>query len=323
MGADRVRVAVIGCGSRGISHLRPLSEFADVEIIAVCDPVEVSLQRAVDEFGIPESFAGVDELLSATQPDAVIVATPAHLNAEAALACLQAGVDTLLEKPPGLSSVETRKLRDAAVDSGARGMVAWNRRFNPYILAARRRIEARGPIHQLVGEFHKSMTVFEDNNRFPEHFRDRLLFETPIHAIDIVRAMADGEVAEVHSIVRRVASKYRTVHAALVRFDNGCVAQLTAAYTSGGRLERYEIHGEYVSAYLEGVNSGVFEEGRTQETLDVSGMPDSTIAEDRFFIDCIRQDKPIDLPAASLDEAIKTMALCEAILDGTNEEDGS
>ena len=156
MGANRVRVAVIGCGSRGISHLRPLSKFADVEIIAVCDPVEASLQRAVDEFEIPESFAGVDELLSATQPDAVIVATPAHLNAEAALACLEAGVDTLLEKPPGLSSVETRKLRDAAVDSGARGMVAWNRRFNPYILAARRRIEARGhpPVGRRISQIH-------------------------------------------------------------------------------------------------------------------------------------------------------------------------
>ena len=33
--------------------------------------------------------------------------------------------------------------------------------------------------------------------------------------------------------------------------------------------------------------------------------------------------KAIDLPAASLDEAIKTMALCEAILDGTDEADGS
>ena len=52
-------------------------------------------------------------------------------------------------------------------------------------------------------------------------------------------------------------------------------------------------------------------------------MPDSTIAEDRFFIDCIRLNKPIDLPAANLDEAIKTMALCEAILDGTDEADGS
>ena len=79
MGANRVRVAVIGCGSRGISHLRPLSEFADVEIIAVCDPVEVSLQRVVDEFGMTwsdgsynlwcsealETLSGVDRELEA------------------------------------------------------------------------------------------------------------------------------------------------------------------------------------------------------------------------------------------------------------------
>ena len=36
----------------------------------------------------------------------------------------------------------------------------------------------------------------------------------------------------------------------------------------------------------------------------------------QFFVDCIREDRPVGLPAANLDEAIKSMQLAEAILAG-------
>ena len=68
-------------------------------------------------------------MLDAEELAAAIVATPAHLNAEAALPCLERGIDTLLEKPPGMSLDQTRALKGAAEASGARGMVGWNRRF--------------------------------------------------------------------------------------------------------------------------------------------------------------------------------------------------
>ena len=49
------------------------------------------------------AYADVEAMLDAEELAAAIVATPAHLNAEAALPCLERGVDTLLEKPPGMS----------------------------------------------------------------------------------------------------------------------------------------------------------------------------------------------------------------------------
>ena len=41
-------------------------------------------------------------------------------------------------------------------------------------------------------------------------------------------------------------------------FANGCVAQISANYTTDARLERYEIHGRDISAYLEGIHGGEF-----------------------------------------------------------------
>ena len=41
---------------------------------------------------------------------------------------------------------------------------------------------------------------------------------------------------------------------------------------------------------------------------------------DRYFLDCIVDDRPVSLPAAMLDESVKTMELAEAILAGLRDE---
>ena len=141
-----IPVGLIGCGGRGRGHVRALHALEDVELVAVCDPVAANREQVGDEWGVERRYADVEAMLDAEELTAAIVATPAHLNAEAALPCLERGVDTLLEKPPGMSLDQTRALKEAAEASGARGMVGWNRRFDPLVLQVREEIESRGPI---------------------------------------------------------------------------------------------------------------------------------------------------------------------------------
>ena len=310
-----LRVGVVGCGSRGRGHIQILNGFEDVHLAAVCDPIAAIRGTVCERYGIEGQYGDVPELLDGETLDAVFVAPPAHLNAALALPCLEAGINTFLEKPPGLSARETEGLKAASEATAAKAMVGWNRRFHPIIAQARDRVLDRGPVTQLVGEFHKSITALGNSDKFAEVLMDQMLFETPIHAIDTIRFLAGAEVSEVHSVVRRSMSGYRDVHAALVAFDNGVVAQLIHNYTTDARLERYEIHGHEISAYMEGVSVGrVFCDG---EQHALRGTGSGTEEQDRFFIDCIKADRPVALPAANLDEAIETMQLAEAIMAGT------
>ena len=314
-----LRAAVIGCGARGRGHIKVLKSFEDVDLVAVCDPVVSARERACRELQIENGYGSVEDLLSKEKLNAIIVATPPHLNAPVAKVCLEAGVDTLLEKPPGLRVAECAELRDIAARTGAKGMVGWNRRFHPLIVEAKSMVEERGPITQLVGEFHKSVQRIRTSEVFTEEMMDNLLFETPIHAIDTMSFLAHSKVAEVHSYVRRVTSEYKDVHAALVVYENGCVASLIANYTTDARLERYEIHGCEISAYLEGVKQGcVFRDGERME-LDGSRSWQSTDHQSRFFLDSVKSNRPIEYPGANLDAAVETMELCEKILDGLRE----
>jgi scyllo-inositol 2-dehydrogenase (NADP+) len=308
-----LRVAVIGCGGRGRGHMKILSEFEDTDIVAICDPVESARNNAGDTFNVSKRYETIDGLLDNETLDAVFVATPAHLNGEAAAPCLERGVNTLLEKPPGMHVQETINLRDTAKKTGAKAMVGWNRRFHPIIVEASQRVKARGNVTQLVGEFHKSITRLAQSGKFPEHLMDNMFLETPIHALDTLRAIAEADVQEVYSFVQRTISDYKDVHAALILFDNGCVAQLIANYTTDARLERYEIHGRDISAYLEGVSHGTIFCDGTQHKLTDPGSG-GTVEQNRYFLDCVKTNTPVSLPAANLDEAVKTMQLAADIL---------
>lgn len=314
-----LRTAVIGCGARGQGHIRALKSFEDVDVVAICDPVDVAREVACRDHQIENGYAAVEDLLSKEELDAIVVATPPHLNAPVAKLCLEEGIDTLLEKPPGLNVPECVELRDISVRTGAKGMVGWNRRFNPLILEAKALIAERGPVTQLVGEFHKSVQRILDSEVFGEGLMDNLLLETPIHAIDTMTFLAQSKVVEVHSFVRRATSIYKDVHAALVVFENNCVASIIANYTTDARLERYEVHGCGISAYLEGVRQGVVYCDGNQKELDGSNFQRSTDDQDRFFLDCVISGRPIEYPAANLDAAVESMGLCAKILDGLRE----
>lgn len=308
---EQVRVGVVGCGARGRRHTATLARLPDVVIEALCDPGERNLEIATQEFKPRGGFTALKEFLD--QPlDAVVIAVPAHLNGAVGAEVLRRGLPTLLEKPPGLSPFETRELRDIAKESGARCMVGLNRRYHPLVMEALDAVRARGPVVQIVSEFHKSMTRLMKTESFPDLMLKKLLLETPIHAIDLARHAAASPVHRVASAARKACHDYDDVHAALVEFENGSVASLTFNYTGDARLERYEFHGNGISAYLEGVTSmEIVAEGQSVRTARAT---DSGLAnQNRAFIDAVKSGGSFGPAAADLEEALQTMELSEAI----------
>ena len=315
---SRLRVAEVGIRGKGGQHMEILSGFEEVELVAVCDTVPEILESVGDKFGISCRYSSVDQLLDSEELDAVFIATPPEFNAPVALPCLEHGVNTFLEKPPGMTAAEAKGLVVAAEKSGAKGMVGLNRRFHPMLNQALEMVEERGPVIQLVGEFHKPMSVLAKMSRFAPEVMDNWLVANDIHVVDMVRRMAGAEVREVHSFARRAVSEYRDVHAALVVFENDCVASYSFNYTTAQRLERYEIHGNNVSAYLEGVREGFVLRG--DERIELP-FPETSGTEEeiRYFIDCLLEDRPVAAPAPTLEEGFKSVQLVEAIRAGLTE----
>ena len=311
-----LRIGLAGYGRRGRGHVRAVDLIDEACISAVSDPVKSARDAAKEEMFDVSTFSSVSEMLDSSDVDAIIVAAPAHLNHDVAMDAIERGVPVMVEKPPSLSVDGVIKLKDAAERSGSKVMVAFNRRFNPHIRAAVKLINEAGELRQIVAEFHKDIREFTESNRFSPTIFDLMLLESPIHAADLVTHIANSAIADINAVAKRTTSPFRDVHAALIEFENDIVCQFTSAYTAGGRLERYELHGDYVSVYLEGVNHGwVLRDGKRTEL----GVPESdeidTVAQARCFIESVTARVDYPAPAATLDTSLATLELCEYIIN--------
>ncbi len=134
--SERLGIALIGAGLIGRAHLDRLDASPDCACSAVCDPTEAA-QALAAERGLPW-FASPAEMLAAMRPDGAIIATPNALHVPQAIACLEAGVPVLVEKPLAESLASARALVEAQARTGVPVLAGHHRRHNPIVKAARR-----------------------------------------------------------------------------------------------------------------------------------------------------------------------------------------
>lgn len=115
---DAVRVAVVGCNTKGAALAWHLTEVPGVRLAALCDVDPQILGREVEAFRAQhiEVFSTTDvrELLPRDDIDAVVIATPNHWHALLTVWCCQAGKDVYVEKPVSHTVWESRKMIEAA-----------------------------------------------------------------------------------------------------------------------------------------------------------------------------------------------------------------
>jgi predicted dehydrogenase len=114
---DRIRIALIGAGDRGMEDLKTALKQPNVECVAIADIY--SRRRDLAKQVVPNAKLYDDpmKLLESKDVDAVINATPLHLHKKYFLATLQAGKDLYSEKTMTWDIPEAEQCRKAATAS--------------------------------------------------------------------------------------------------------------------------------------------------------------------------------------------------------------
>ena len=131
-----IDVAVIGAGAISSFHLDGYRAFPDrCRVVAVADTDLARAQQRIEEYRLTDAvaFDSVDAVLGdGPNIDLASVCTPPSSHAEIAARLLNAGVNTLLEKPMAPSLAECDAILAAADRGGAvLSVVAQNRFTNP------------------------------------------------------------------------------------------------------------------------------------------------------------------------------------------------
>ena len=116
---DRIGVALIGCGVRGLGIGAYIRHAGGAEIRGVNDAYAPRREQAAEEFGATaKSFRDYRDILERKDVDAVVIATPDHWHAPMCTEAVRAGKDVYLEKPVTHRLEEGGALVGAVGESG-------------------------------------------------------------------------------------------------------------------------------------------------------------------------------------------------------------
>lgn len=309
---NEIRAGVIGVGHLGYHHARIYSALDGVELAGVCDTDAERGANVAAEFGV-EYFTDLNALLNAGV-DAVSIASPTSLHHDHAIALLSVGVDVLVEKPIATNVAEGQTMVDSAARHDRILQVGHVERFNGAVIAL---IEAiRRP--RFI-ECHRM-------SPYPNRGHDvSVVHDLMIHDLEIVLAMVPAPVKSVDAIGVPVFSTAEDIANVRIRFEDGCVANLTASRVSVERMRKIRIFEE---------NAYVSTDYSAQEVLVYRKKEGVTPKPDAFFeaIDVqpldVRKEEPLRLeleafidavrnrtrPVVSGEEGLRALALAERIV---------
>ncbi|PKO23871.1 MAG: gfo/Idh/MocA family oxidoreductase [Chloroflexi bacterium HGW-Chloroflexi-1] len=204
-----VRVALIGCGGMARWHIHDMLPQSDTTHIAVvCEPAPAAYTAAAELFrqaGLePQpNQPDLDRLLAeyAGRLDAAFIITPHAYHHDQAKACLEAGLDVLLEKPMVLNAAEARSLIETRDRTGRLLVVAFPGSLSPQIRTAVRLLRS-GELGALLSI---SATVWQNWGptqvgawrQQPEISGGGFLFDTGAHMLNTVTDLAGEDFVEV------------------------------------------------------------------------------------------------------------------------------
>jgi predicted dehydrogenase len=133
---EKVRLGVIGTGSRGMYHLNNLQRIATAEVVALCDDYAPHLQQATALFPNAKTYGDYRKLLEANEIEAVLIATPLNEHERMTIDALSAGKHTFCEKAVALTLEGCRNVYNAYKGSDRVLYIGQQRLFDPKYIRA-------------------------------------------------------------------------------------------------------------------------------------------------------------------------------------------
>lgn len=337
---SNLKVAVVGVGALGRHHARILAGLEGVNLFAVADTNPDQGQAIAEQHG-SRWVADFRDLFE--DVDAVSLAVPTHAHLAIASEFLSRKIPVLVEKPIACNLQEAEELVRIAEAHNTLLQVGHVERFNPATQAAFERCS--NP------RFIRSERVS------PYTFRSTdigVIHDLLIHDIDLVLSLVDSPVRNVEAFGISVMGEHEDAVQARLRFQNGCIADLTASRICPSAKRTMQVWGasgcvtvdftsREVTAYrpsetllygtpplerarkaganLEALKQDVFGTFLKVDSPEVS-TADALTAELDSFVQAVRTNSK---PLVGGTQALQAMQVAEQVLEAVNnhEWDGS
>jgi predicted dehydrogenase len=256
---DDLRVGVIGLGLRGGLGALANTPGRGSRVLAICDVDRTALANARQWYGGgPKAFTDHRAMLDADVCDAVIVSSPDHTHEEIAVATLEAGKATYVEKPLAITIEGCDRILATAARTGTRLYVGHNMRHMAFVQLLRERVAA-GDVGDVQALWCRHFVGYGRDFYFRDWHADRrnttgLLLQKGAHDIDVIHWLAGASTRRVTAMGRLAVYQpgqpglhsvvdVEDVSMVLLELDNGVLASYQQCHFTPDYWRNYTVIG--------------------------------------------------------------------------------
>ncbi len=275
-----LRVGVVGTGHIGKFHARVYSELASAgaNFAAVYDTDADAACAVAEQYGA-RATASLEEFASLV--DAATIATPTPTHFPLAKALLTQGKHLLVEKPITENTADARALSELAQAHGCVLQVGHIERFNP----------AFGALETLL-----TRPKFIEAHRlspYPQRSTEiGVVLDLMIHDLEIILHLVRSPLASIDAVGVPVLSRGEDIANARLRFEDGCVANVTASRISPEKMRKIRVFQEdgYLSLDYQNQTGEIYRRGPggiSRENVEIE-KDEPLKRELQSFVECAR-----------------------------------
>jgi predicted dehydrogenase len=213
-----IRAAVVGAGNFGARHAEKYAALPEAELVAVVDRDAVRAAEIAGKYG---ALALTDHRDLPADIEAVSVAAPTVAHHAVGMDLLARGVHILIEKP----IAERIDLGEALADlAEAKGLVLQVGH-----------IERHSPVFEALAARVTTPLFIESNRISPFTGRStdvNVVLDLMIHDIDLIASLVGRRITSIEAVGAPVLTQQEDIANARLRFEGGCVANITASRIS-------------------------------------------------------------------------------------------
>ena len=276
-----INVAIVGTGNISHRHIKALSGFNErCKIVALVDIFSEKAQEKKERYGLTDARvykSHKEMLVDSSDIDVVDVCTPPYVHAEITIDALDKGLHVLCEKPMAASLEECDAMIAAQKRSGKILSIVAQNRFTNAFWRLKKAIDS-----ELIGKVcHAQVDSFwwRGHSYYDLWWRGTwekegggCTLNHAVHHIDAIQWLL-GSPSEVVAMMSNVAhdnAEVEDLNAAIFKYPNGALTQLTASVVHHGEDQKIIIQGDKarISAPWDVHASVAAENGFPQEDTD-------------------------------------------------------
>ena len=297
---NKLRVGVVGVGHIGSNHARIYAEIPATECTAVYD-VDVARANSIAKKSGAAVAQSLDQFLGMI--DAASVATPTNTHYEIGKKLLEHGKHLLIEKPITDNTTQASELAELAAKHELILQVGHVERFNPVLSALEEHLT-----HPRFIEAHR-LSPYPDRST-----EIGVVLDLMIHDLEVILHLVRSPVQSIDGVGVPVLSKSEDIANARIRFENGCVANVTSSRISPERMRKIRVFQEdaYLSLDYQNQSGEIYRRlhGRISRDKVQIAREEPLLQELTSFVECARTGRQ---PRVSGFQATAALALAVEI----------